>query len=138
MSELDVDAIEARANAARSGPWKWHWDVFGDGSSSLDYLDGGGGFVLSAHGMHTEGWIDADDSDAEFIAHARTDIPALVSRVRELEAREKRVREVVKWVEDVATEMSSIADDQVGQSIVDAYAYRAITTQIRAELGDPS
>lgn len=86
MSELDVDAIEARANAARSGPWKWHWDVFGDGSSSLDRLDGGGEFVLSAHGMHTDGWIDADDADAEFIAYARTDVPALVSRVRELEA----------------------------------------------------
>lgn len=137
MSELDVDAIEARANAARSGPWKWHWDVFGDGSSSLDYLDGGGGFVLSAHGMHTEGWIDADDSDAEFIAHARTDIPALVSRVRELEAREKRVREVVDRVDGVADEVAAVAaQDPVGTAIVEAY--RTITTQIRAELEDPS
>lgn len=88
MSDLDLDAIEARANAG----------------------------------------VRQTTADA--------DVLALVARVRELEAREKRVREVVKWVEDVATEMSSVADDQVGQSIVDAY--RAITTQIRAELGDPS
>lgn len=88
MTELDLDAIEARANAG----------------------------------------VRQTTADA--------DILALVSRVRKLEAREKRVREVVEWVEGVASEMSSVADDQVGQSIVDAY--RAITTQIRAELGDPS
>jgi len=88
VTELDLDAIEARANAG----------------------------------------VRQTTADA--------DILALVSRVRKLEAREKRVREVVEWVEGVASEMSSVADDQVGQSIVDAY--RAITTQIRAELGDPS
>lgn len=85
--------------------------------------------------------LDLDAIEARANAGVRqttadADVLALVARVRELEAREKRVREVVKWVEDVATEMSSVADDQVGQSIVDAY--RAITTQIRAELSDPS
>ncbi|QDK02845.1 hypothetical protein SEA_SQUIDDLY_95 [Gordonia phage Squiddly] len=72
-----------------------------------------------------------------FAEHGFRDVPALVSRVRELEAREKRVREVVDRVDGVADEVAAVAaQDPVGTAIVEAY--RTITTQIRAELEDPS
>jgi hypothetical protein len=80
---LDLDAIEARANAATPGPWhKEHTDP------------------NPLHGCVTigdHGWVcagpnapaydeDSDEghADAEFVAHARTDVPALVALVREL------------------------------------------------------
>ncbi|QDH92365.1 hypothetical protein SEA_SPOOKY_100 [Gordonia phage Spooky] len=115
MSELDLDAIEARAANAPKGRQQV--------SDGLVRLEDDAGRLIAV-------WR------REFVTEARPDILALVSRVRELEAREKRVLEVVEWVEGVASEISSVADDQVGQSIVEAY--RTITTQVRAELGDPS
>jgi hypothetical protein len=75
MTTLDLDAIEARANAARPAPWSWvvsenrHWCL-----------------LLADPGTAEEGRIGklADDDDSEFIAHARTDVPALVAEVRRL------------------------------------------------------
>lgn len=81
MTDLDLDAIDARVNAARPGPWTWCRTTAGSYSS----LDSGDDEVLSAQG-HVDGWIDSDDADAEFIAHAREDIPALIARIRQLEA----------------------------------------------------
>lgn len=83
-------AIEARVEAADDGPWRvrgpqvdpsWKWAA-GVESASLD-----------------PGEVDTtiaevvDAPDAEFIAHARTDVPWLVERVRELQAECLRVDE---------------------------------------------
>ncbi|AXH49052.1 hypothetical protein SEA_ECLIPTUS_101 [Gordonia phage Ecliptus] len=82
MSELDLDAIEARADAATEESWEIR-----------------DGFIYPLSIRCSLGGIKL--SDAEFIAHARTDVPALVSRVRDLEAREKRVRTVLDAEEEV-------------------------------------
>lgn len=93
---LDLAAIEGRANTATPGPWGAYWgnrigrgvEILGDGSGSL----------VSATQDVAEipddrcDWDDEDavevssEADAEFIAHARQDVPALVARVRQLEA----------------------------------------------------
>ena len=81
---IDLDEIEARANAATAGPWAvyekpdpWgYWtvqdtdgkDVFDDGSAGAEY-----GQTCSIE-------------DRDFLVAARTDVPALIARVRELEA----------------------------------------------------
>lgn len=80
---IDIPAIEARANAATEGPWEalpWEaeagggdWNLWGPKAPnhSMDSsLQGDFGF----------------EADAQFVAHARTDIPALISEVRRLEA----------------------------------------------------
>ncbi|WNM74494.1 hypothetical protein SEA_BEARBQ_92 [Gordonia phage BearBQ] len=77
MSELDLDAIEARAKAAYVGPWTADPDSYGDIWARAGHE--GATVVVSADPA-------LNAADAEFIAHARTDVPALVSRVRELEA----------------------------------------------------
>jgi hypothetical protein len=65
---LDLDAIEARSAAATDGPW---------------WTDGVGASRVYASGL--DDWItvagDLETPDAEFIAHARTDMPALVAEV---------------------------------------------------------
>ena len=72
-----LDEIEARANAATEGPWE-------EGERCVFTL--GGAPVVSddvvhyVHGMAGEGVCHVED--AEFISHARTDVPALVAALR--------------------------------------------------------
>ena len=91
---IDLKAIEKRYSRATEGPWAiWHdldhqgFKTVGDAQSYAEVVSDG--FTEesnpTAH-VYT-------DADAEFIAHAREDVPALVARVRELEAAVERVRE---------------------------------------------
>ncbi|NYV73105.1 hypothetical protein [Streptomyces sp. UH6] len=73
----DLAAITARANAATPGPWTVERD-----ESSLHR------FVVSEDHMLTAdlGYLgNSSQDDAAFIAAARTDVPALLARVAELE-----------------------------------------------------
>jgi hypothetical protein len=72
VPDLNLDAIEARVNAATEGPWQ----IIGGG----EYVTGAGVGIGTA-----DGGIMA--RDAEFIAHAREDVPALVAEVRRLRQR---------------------------------------------------
>lgn len=79
-----LDEIEARADAATPGPWEadvtevsQHWSrpepwatVVSSEVHCMAYCYGGSG-----RGIERE-------TDAEFIAHARTDVPALVAALR--------------------------------------------------------
>jgi hypothetical protein len=76
---LDLEAIKARAEAATEGPWDW---------GPLD-MTKSGKFALRAPGMRpivkaasADVWPSA--ADADFIAAARSDIPALVAEVERL------------------------------------------------------
>lgn len=79
---IDLDAIEARAEAATAGPWHGEHDEFGCVHVG-DY-----GWVASGpQGQSPDydgGTGDQGKADAEFIAHAREDVPALVAEVRRL------------------------------------------------------
>ena len=79
---MNLDEIEARANAATPGPWT---------PQTIRLIDG----------------VDLPDAtvaqwqrDAAFIAAARTDVPALSARVRELEAELRIERENVAELEE--------------------------------------
>ncbi|MGN0100726.1 MAG: hypothetical protein ACI39C_07285 [Dietzia sp.] len=61
-----LDEIQARADKARRGPW------YADG---CDVRVSGPGVEDVAY--------DMDDVDAEFIAHARSDVPALVAALQD-------------------------------------------------------
>lgn len=70
---MDLDAIEQRTRAATEGPWEY------DGRTLW--------------GRDDIGRIKADTpEDRAFTTAARTDVPALVARVRELEAENTRLR----------------------------------------------
>lgn len=73
---MDLDAIEQRTRAATEGPWEY------DGRTLW--------------GRDDIGRIKADTpEDRAFTAAARTDVPALVARVRELEEALASVRELI-------------------------------------------
>lgn len=66
-----LNEIEARANAATEGPWEadWRftgWDISGNEDDGLPAL------IAS----------DAYGEDAEFIAHARADVPDMAAALR--------------------------------------------------------
>ena len=80
MTALDLVAIAARANAATKGPWVWQTNDKGYPQQIVGNDDG---LTLVA-----ETFIGPEHfpSEAEFIAHARTDVPALVATLRRLDA----------------------------------------------------
>lgn len=88
---LDLDAIEARANAATPGPWL----VVGPCGDCGRFHAAEARFEreVGEFGAYYASWHPAIDGctpdggrehDADFIAAARTDIPALVAEVRRL------------------------------------------------------
>ena len=77
--ELDLDAIEARAEVATPGPWT----IKRGGVRSSEWL----------LDPDLDGWGHIDfEADAEFIAAARSDVPALVAEVRRLQAERDEAR----------------------------------------------
>lgn len=73
MTPADLAAIEERCSAATDGPWRH--DGF-----QLVYCDELGDIA------------NATSNDAAFIAHARSDVPALLAEVRRLQADNERLR----------------------------------------------
>ena len=101
MTDLDLDAIEARANAATDGPWvvkhepAWeadnvqHPDVITVGAQMWE-ADDEPMTVCLVSTDHEDDPVDVL-LDAEFIAHARTDVPALVAALREARTEVERL-----------------------------------------------
>lgn len=93
MTDEELDAIEARANAATPGPWGAH----GCGSTHDLVLGDGEKYLQIAHTRSVGGcgmiWNEAQiTANAAFIAEARQDIPALVAEVRRQSAEVFRLR----------------------------------------------
>ena len=79
---LDLDAIEARANASTPQPWARKGHDVGQVVYCSETPPELVGPVMLGRGIG-----EAAYADAEFIAHARTDIPVLVAEVRRLRPR---------------------------------------------------
>lgn len=92
---MKLDEIEARTNAATPGPWIWEPAYEG---APMIHIEGNAHFGVGvAQGDRNENSAaEAQEAaDATFIAAARTDVPALVARVRELET---VIRELEKLI----------------------------------------
>ena len=78
MTQEQLNAIQARLDAATPGPW----GCYGDGAHEVfdagEYGDGDRGEVVAA--------VIDRLSDAVFIAHAREDIPGLLAEVERMRA----------------------------------------------------
>ena len=75
----DVAGIEARAKAATEGPWKTVTDTTGHRNT---FINAPHSFVCTLDLPRGP----ARKANAEFIAHARQDIPALIAHIKVLEA----------------------------------------------------
>lgn len=101
LSDARLAEIEARANAATPGPWSPAPYSGADPhdrivvGSNNDWLLNVGALVHEAISPKNP----QEYADAEFIAHARTDVPALVAEVRRLREREAALEKVVALAE---------------------------------------
>ena len=80
MSAADrLNQIEARANAATKGPWQrygtWPYEVYAPREPD------GGPYIASVTGTDGD-----NEGNADFIAHARDDVPWLIEQVRKRDA----------------------------------------------------
>lgn len=80
-----LEEIEARFNVATAGPW-------------LDKNCGNDCCVWITSGEDPEGQLAGIDSiaNAEFMAHARTDVPALIALARQQNAKLMAIRQLVE------------------------------------------
>lgn len=93
MNIAKLTEIEERAKKATSGPWVY-----------MDDAEPYSGTVLTAdEAVRICETPQLDDrlDDMEFIAHARTDIPALCKALRESMAREAAMADIVKAAQDL-------------------------------------
>jgi hypothetical protein len=96
----DLAAIEARVGAATEGPWEC--SLVGIDAPVDEYVVQTEALAdvvcrLNPAEEFIEGPTASPLADAEFIAHARTDVPALVARVRELEEHADHTSCVQAW-----------------------------------------
>lgn len=104
--ELDLDTIEARVNAATEGPWEAEVGEgieVNAGTARTVWNDAGDVGTPAKSWRSTDRILEVSDAEydlpdedyeivaanAEFIAHARTDVPALIAEVRRLRAAER-------------------------------------------------
>lgn len=119
-TELDEAAIRARVEAATPGPWR-HTD-----SEAVYDVHQDGLVVVGSEGdpvaLVADEWYEADEGeptpfhDAEFIAHARTDVGLLLTALDKARAqverlhfdldREARARQAAERERDEATEIA--------------------------------
>lgn len=106
-----LDQIEARANAATPGPWRFakHWGPYNWQGAILH--DGKGVYNLEVLQMAT--CTPERDANGSFIAAARSDVPKLVEALREAIDSFEAIAEPENkepWSRDVAIEaLSDIA-----------------------------
>jgi hypothetical protein len=106
MTDEELNAIEARANAASPGPWRR--------ARNVELVEAPDAECVSIAGSnncdHIQGSVDMD-----FIAHAREDVPALVAEVR-------RLREaLIQTHNHVENARYSVRADDMSTALDDTY-----------------
>lgn len=118
-SDLDLEAIEKRADEATPGPWRWEAT---DGGRLVAPLL----VVVLVDGEDYDG-VFGSPADRDFIAAARTDVPALVAALREARTRAQAAESLLEIrcgedcvVADLASWKSRIERAAIQQACYDA------------------
>ena len=88
-----ISEIRARCEAATPGRWVWFRDSI--------LASEKGGFVLSSclYNDGSElGYLDITQGDADFIAHAREDIPWLLDQLDKARAEIDQLKAAQRWI----------------------------------------
>lgn len=117
MTPEQLDAIEARANAATPGPWRvWY------SSTTIAAIEAADRWIVEGSDGHA---IYIASADAAFIGAARTDVPALVAEVRRLQT----------WIEELTRDPWETPPDNLNTSMLEILDR---WTQIEKLVGNPT
>lgn len=115
MTDIDLDEIRARAAAATPGPWYADKEIDGMYAGHKTVVRAGDPPPWSGVGLRvvsvgqTRTHLGPAEPNVEFIAHARTDVPALLAHVAELEAeRDEARRERDEMAQRIAAEEADL------------------------------
>lgn len=93
MTDEELAAIRARAEAATPGPWLADMtEIWSDSREYFSWLPHDRPYLSEDHPYSHS---DQGNLDTEFIAHARQDIPALLAEVERLQERERKLVSIV-------------------------------------------
>jgi hypothetical protein len=107
---INLERIERRANSATEGPWGFS---YGDRRYIADPSTDIVGEVAppyTGQAICVFAVASANEKDAEFIASARTDVPKLIARVRELEEEQAEAHVVWEQTERTGIHTEGIRD----------------------------
>lgn len=126
LSDADLAAMKEREAAATPGPWRLR-----DLAAEAWSVNSPEGLIETFYG---------NKPNAEFIAHAREDVPALVAEVEALRAdNERKTQALVRTVAHEAELVALLDPDndeavEIVERVVPVYAYQA--RDILRALGD--
>ncbi len=115
QSPLALEPIRARAEAATPGPWMAWREYHGPVTAWRICTHDGNREVVAGD----EGAIESGD-DAEFIAHARSDVPALVGEVERLRGRMREARALLPAADPNCVCCWCLATRRIGEAIAPA------------------
>jgi hypothetical protein len=121
-----MNEIEQRAAAATAGPW----DIDNDGQlRSGIKLVAGPDPVIRDGDLWSDGIRYPNNKDAEFIAHARTDIPFLLSEVHRLTEENEKYRATFDKAQRAGYKEGSLLPDLVEQMDINMRLTAELRTQ---------
>ena len=112
-----LNEIEARANAATEGPWE----------ASMDRVEHTG------DSQYAVAYDVAREEDAEFIAHARTDLPRLLAAVRAVEAVHEPIDALNVRINRIQKVCTGCGTDDGNWQVWPCPTIRAITEALEGE-----
>lgn len=114
MTRPDLEAIRARCDAATPGPWKvedhdgWYWSVVKAEKADDDWMPD---VVFDDGSAAGEYGQECNPHDRDFLVAARTDIPALLAYIDELERRTSYTIGETEWAHRIAVAEQRFVDE---------------------------
>ncbi|MFE1192890.1 hypothetical protein ACFW6E_08825 [Streptomyces olivaceoviridis] len=129
--QLDLDAIQTRANAATPGPWCTDsWEIY----QGTEYEPGLSMWIgETCRGTSS---LEQDRADAAFVAAARTDVPALVAEVHRLRARVAELEEAGTYARSALAALCYDLEDPGSNALGALYEISRATTGVEAPRDD--
>ena len=134
MTAPTIQDIEARARAATPGPWEWRHSEQAIIAPETTLL----GIKVGEMVIGLNNGPGLKPLDAEFITHAREDIPFLLAEITALRsalasARDAALEEAAKVLEDAASETdTSELVDRAADAFNEGYPGCSMSSRLRA------
>ena len=118
MTEKQLEEIKERCEAATPGPWRLRYRTFltecGEYENHHSLFTDNDRIICDLRDRNTwygDGIYD-EDSDAEFIAYAREDIPALLEEIEKLKEEIKNLEKEYSWLAFALTHAKIVPHDE--------------------------